>query len=60
MQLNISDAVVNVANNAFQGKRGIGEGYGIWFHQVRLIEAGRNQGRYRADILAYFEYDEIS
>lgn len=60
MQLNTADALSKVVNDAFQGQRGIGDGYGIWFHRVRLVEAGRNQGRYRSDILAYFEYDEIS
>lgn len=60
LQLKTTDAVSKVANDAFQGKRGVGDGFGIWFHKVRLVEFGRNQARYRADVLAYFEYDEIS
>lgn len=60
MQLNTVDALSKVANDAFMGKRGIGAGLGIWFPRVRLVEFGRNQARWRADVLAYFEYDEIT
>lgn len=60
MQLKTADLLAKVVSDAFQGKRGFGDGSGIWFPRVRLVEQGRNQERNRQDVLAYFEYDEIS
>ncbi len=60
MQLKTQDAVTKVVADAFRGKRATGDGSGIWFRKVREVELGINEARNRQDVLAYFEYDEIS
>lgn len=60
MELKTADALSKVVNDAFQGKRGVGAGSGIWFPRVRLVERGQSDERNRQDVIANFEYDEIS
>lgn len=55
-----TDALVKVVSDTFRGKRAISPGGGIWFRKVREVESGIFQERNRQDVLAYFEYDEIS
>lgn len=60
MELKTADALSKVVNDAFQGKRGVGAGSGILFPKVRPVERGQSDERNRQDVIANFEYDEIS
>lgn len=58
--LKTGDQLAYVVKSAFEGKRGYGDGRGIWFKSVRVTEAGAQQGRYLFLVTADFEYEEIT
>lgn len=57
--LKSADRLSKVILDCYQGKRGVGTGAGITFPSVRPTEQGTLKARYRTDIIASFEYDEL-
>lgn len=51
-----SDTLVQVAKNAFEGKR---TSDGVWFRNVRDQEVGSDGASYKVDVLADMEYDRV-
>lgn len=59
MPLITGNALVKVIVDAYQGKRGFGAGAGIIFPTVRPLERGASVDRYKFDVIASFQYDEL-